>query len=65
MHIAGDMLFLWVFGPPVEDRLGIPKYLAVYFAVGIVGNLLEHRLRLFVFVCFRLFRGVLEVVENK
>lgn len=22
MHILGNMLFLWVFGPPVEDRLG-------------------------------------------
>jgi len=41
LHIAGNMLFLWVFSPPIEDRLGIPRYLAVYFATGTVGSLLQ------------------------
>src|SRR5688572_6343928 len=27
MHIAGNMLFLWVFGPNVEDRFGRVGYL--------------------------------------
>ena len=40
-HILGNMLFLWVFGPPVEDRLGIPKYLGLYFITGIVGFYLQ------------------------
>lgn len=40
-HIGGNMLFLWVFGPPVEDRLGIPRFLAVYLATGVVGFLLQ------------------------
>ncbi len=40
-HIAGNMLFLWIFGPPVEDRLGIPKFLGIYFVTGIVGSLLQ------------------------
>ncbi len=38
-HIVGNMLFLWVFGPPVEDRLGIPRYLALYFFTGLIGDL--------------------------
>ena len=41
MHIGGNMLFLWVFGPPVEDRLGVPRYLLVYFITGIFGSLLN------------------------
>jgi len=40
-HILGNMLFLWIFGPAVEDRLGIPKFLAVYFATGLVGDLTQ------------------------
>lgn len=40
-HIAGNMLFLWVFGPPVEDRLGIGRYLALYFFTGFLGSICE------------------------
>jgi len=40
-HILGNMLFLWVFGPPVEDRLGMPKYLGLYFITGLVGDLCQ------------------------
>lgn len=29
-HLAGNMLFLWVFGPNVEDRFGRLGYLAFY-----------------------------------
>ncbi len=32
MHLAGNMLFLWVFGPPVEDRFGRLGFLAFYLA---------------------------------
>jgi membrane associated rhomboid family serine protease len=31
-HIAGNMLFLWVFGPNVEDRFGRIGFLAFYIA---------------------------------
>lgn len=34
MHILGNMLFLWVFGPSVEDRLGRVWYLVFYLAGG-------------------------------
>ncbi len=40
-HILGNMLFFWVFSPPVEDRLGIPRFLLVYFLTGIAGDLLQ------------------------
>lgn len=40
-HIGGNMLFLWVFGPSVEDRLGIGFYLIVYLLTGFVGNFLQ------------------------
>jgi membrane associated rhomboid family serine protease len=33
-HIAGNMLFLWVFGDNVEDRLGHLRYLVFYFLSG-------------------------------
>jgi membrane associated rhomboid family serine protease/TolA-binding protein len=32
MHLLGNMVFLWVFGPNVEDRLGRLGYLAFYLA---------------------------------
>ena len=40
-HLFGNMLFLWVFGPPVEDRLGIPRFLLLYFAAGLCGDVLQ------------------------
>src|SRR5439155_12436657 len=30
LHIAGNMLFLWIFGNNVEDRLGKVKYIVFY-----------------------------------
>lgn len=39
MHLAGNMYFLWVFGGVLEDAIGRPRYLALYFAGGIVATL--------------------------
>ncbi|MBX3394944.1 MAG: rhomboid family intramembrane serine protease [Phycisphaerae bacterium] len=39
MHLIGNMLFLWVFGNNVEDRLGPALYLIFYLATGVCGNL--------------------------
>ena len=36
IHLLGSMLFLWIFGPSVEERLGIPRFLLIYFLSGIV-----------------------------
>ena len=34
MHFLGNMLFLWVFGDNIEDRLGHVKYLIFYILAG-------------------------------
>lgn len=38
LHIAGNMLFLWVFGNNVEDHLGHVKYLLFYLAGGVTAS---------------------------
>ena len=38
-HLLGNMLFLWVFGNNVEDRLGHLAYLALYLVGGVVAAL--------------------------
>jgi len=38
-HIAGNMLYLWIFGDNVEDRLGHVKFLAFYFIGGVTASL--------------------------
>jgi len=37
LHLVGNMLFLWIFGDNVEDRLGHFPYLVFYFAAGTAG----------------------------
>ena len=39
LHVAGNMLYLWIFGDNVEEVLGTLRYVAVYLACGLVGNL--------------------------
>jgi membrane associated rhomboid family serine protease len=39
LHIGGNMLYLWIFGNNVEDRLGSLRYLAFYLLVGIAATL--------------------------
>jgi len=34
LHLAGNMLFLWVFGDNVEDAMGHAKFLMFYLACG-------------------------------
>ncbi len=38
-HIAGNMLYLWIFGDNVEDSMGPVKYLAFYLVGGVVASL--------------------------
>ena len=35
VHLGGNMLYLWIFGNNVEDRLGPLKYLGLYLACGV------------------------------
>lgn len=37
-HLAGNMLFLWVFGGPLNDRLGHVAYLAFYLAGAVLAG---------------------------
>ncbi|MCU1426361.1 MAG: putative rane protein [Actinomycetia bacterium] len=39
LHVLGNMLFLWVFGNNVEDRLGPFFYLIFYLGTGVIAGL--------------------------
>ncbi len=39
MHLAGNMLFLWIYGDNVEYRLGRLPYLVAYLGTGVVATL--------------------------
>jgi membrane associated rhomboid family serine protease len=39
MHIAGNMLFLWIFGDNIEDRLGHLRYAIFYLLCGVIASL--------------------------
>src|SRR6185436_15666763 len=41
IHIGGNMLFLWIFGNNVEDRVGVVPYVLLYFAGGIAETALQ------------------------
>ncbi|WP_009631094.1 rhomboid family intramembrane serine protease [Synechocystis sp. PCC 7509] len=41
LHLGGNMLFLWIFGNNVEDRLGHVKYLIFYLACGVLAGLTQ------------------------
>ena len=45
-HIVGNLVFLLVFGPRVEELLGRSRYLLTYFAAGIVADALQGGLTL-------------------
>jgi membrane associated rhomboid family serine protease len=47
-HIAGNMLFLWIFGDNVEHRLGHIRYLIFYLLTGILASL-AHVITTFMF----------------
>ncbi len=40
-HIAGNTIFLWVFGSITEDRMGPGKYLGFYLITGIISMLVQ------------------------
>lgn len=39
MHLGGNMLFLWIFGDNIEDRLGHLRYLLFYLICGVLASL--------------------------
>jgi membrane associated rhomboid family serine protease len=38
-HILGNMLFLWIFGDNIEDRLGHVRYVIFYLLCGLIASL--------------------------
>ena len=40
-HIIGNMIFLWAFGPEIEDAMGRWRYLVFYFAGGLVAMIAQ------------------------
>ena len=44
MHIIGNMIFLWAFGPEIEDAMNPFRYLAFYLLGGVVAMMGEERL---------------------
>jgi membrane associated rhomboid family serine protease len=38
LHLAGNMLYLWIFGNNIEDRLGHLRFLAFYIVVGTIAT---------------------------
>jgi rhomboid protease GluP len=40
-HLAGNMLFLLIFGLRCEEMFSLPEYLSIYFLGGLTGNLLS------------------------
>jgi len=41
LHIGGNMLYLWIFGNNVEDKIGRVKYVLFYFLWGIAAAALQ------------------------
>ena len=41
LHLAGNMLFLWVFGDNVEDAMGHLKFIAFYLLCGIIAGVVH------------------------
>jgi membrane associated rhomboid family serine protease len=41
LHIAGNMLFLWIFGNNVEDLFGHVRFLVWYLAAGIAADAMQ------------------------
>jgi membrane associated rhomboid family serine protease len=43
-HLIGNMIYLWIFGDNVEDRLGHLRYLGFYLLSGVVAALVQAHL---------------------
>jgi len=41
MHIIGNMLYLWIFGDNIEDRMGTPVYVLFYLLAGVAASLAQ------------------------
>ena len=42
LHLLGNMLYLWIFGDNVEDRLGHARYLVFYLLCGVAATFAQY-----------------------
>lgn len=47
-HLGGNMLYLWIFGDNLEDKLGHVRYFLFYLLCGIIASL-THVLSVYIF----------------
>ena len=45
-HLVGNMFFLWAFGLIVEGKIGLQKFLGVYFGIAVAHGLIEQLIML-------------------
>ena len=38
LHLSGNILYLWIFGDNIEDRMGSIRFIFFYFLCGILGS---------------------------
>jgi len=41
VHVAGNLLYLWIFGNNIEDRLGRGRFVVFYLLCGVAGTLAQ------------------------
>jgi membrane associated rhomboid family serine protease len=41
LHLGGNMLYLWIFGDNIEDRMGLPRFVLFYVICGIAAALAQ------------------------
>lgn len=41
LHVGGNMLYLWIFGNNVEDRMGHVRFIAFYLICGVLASLAQ------------------------
>ena len=41
LHLAGNLLYLWIFGDNVEDRLGPAQFLGLYLSCGVAAAVIQ------------------------
>ncbi|MEO0541325.1 MAG: rhomboid family intramembrane serine protease, partial [Cyanobacteria bacterium P01_A01_bin.105] len=41
LHLAGNMLYLWIFGNNIEDQLGHSKFIVFYLVCGVLAGLCQ------------------------
>lgn len=44
LHLAGNMLFLWIFGDNLEDKMGRVRFVLFYLVAGVGANVAQYAL---------------------